>query len=55
MSDERTQGEWNAYVVKAKTVGECKQRIAEVPEKFMAQAESHARTVFQLRKGKKKK
>lgn len=52
---ERTQGEWNAYVVKAKTLGECKRRITEVPEQFRAHAESHARTVFDLRKQEKAK
>lgn len=48
--DERTQGEWNACVVNVKTLKECRARIAEVPERLRAQAESYARTVFELRR-----
>lgn len=55
MADCKSLGQWNAYVVSAKTLGECKRRIAEVPEQFRAQAESHARTVFELRKKRKVK
>lgn len=47
--NQRTGGQWNAYVAAGQTREARAARLAEVPEALRPGVESHVRTVFALR------
>ena len=46
--NERGLGQWNAYVLAGRDRQARRDRLAEVPERYRAQVESHVRTYYAI-------
>jgi hypothetical protein len=47
-------GCWCAYVAAGKTVEDMRERLAEVPKRYVEEVKKHVRTVFAVRKTMRK-
>jgi len=49
-SDQSTRGlgQWNAYVLQGRTAAQRRARLAEVPDEYREQVESHVRTYYAI-------
>jgi len=52
-SIDRGLGQWNAYVLAGRDRQARRDRLAQVPERFRAQVESHVRTYFAIQAAQK--